>query len=63
MKNRHVLLIDKNSNTFGNIQDAPTEDINFHFANSINSANVSFPRFFVFQPDGIMPPIRVLADA
>ena len=24
---------------------------------------VSFPRFFVFQPDGIMPPIRVLADA
>ena len=23
---------------------------------------VSFPRFFVFQPDGIMPPILSLAD-
>jgi hypothetical protein len=24
---------------------------------------VSFPRFFAFQPDGIMPPISVHADA
>ena len=29
----------------------------------LKMADVSFPRFFVFQPDGIMPPIRVLADA
>ena len=44
MKNRHVLLIDKNPNTFGNIQVAPTDDLNFHFANSINSANEALSR-------------------